>query len=287
MDQIRPVHLRRAVMFSYWAFPTYVDVATSSDGTESPLAAPPFNKLHHSLLAAKRWAQFSRAIDCVLVFQLSLLNRLPTDHNGFLLAKVLSFSCSIFGALHIPSFLKVEHVSSRSVCEAEQHMESFLAHEDCDRFRAASGDLRAPFNTDRGPPDSRWALPGARQRGRRHPMRGLEKGERHPAAWSHDVRFGSDKPGRAALTQHHPRGSGAGHLFEGYLRAGAIVDVRPSPDHEGHLRCKVHERGAPGVCQAWKSGGSHRSLGEFSIDHGCQHPTPLSGKSLCATVLWL
>lgn len=159
-----------------------MDVATSSDGTESPLATPPFNKLHHSLLAAKRWAQFARAIDCVLVLQLSLLNPLPTDHNGSVLAKVLYLSFSIFGALHNPSFLKVEHVSSRSVREAELHMESFLAHEDCDRFRAASGDLRTPFNTDRGTPDSRWSLPGARQRGRRHTMRGLEKGERHPAA---------------------------------------------------------------------------------------------------------
>lgn len=117
-------------------------------------------------------------------------------------------------------------------------------------FCAASGDLRASLHTDTGALDPRGALPGALKGIRRHVMRGLEKGERHPALGGHDVRFGPDQPGRTTLTQHYPRCTCVGHLLKGYIRSGAVLNFCASPHHKGHLRREVYERGAAGVCQA-------------------------------------
>lgn len=167
-----------------------MDVASLPESAKFPLGASLFNKLNRSLLAVKRWAQFAWVFCCPLVPQPSLLNLLPGDKNGFVLANFLASSGLITVGSQASSFLKVDHGLSRCTREAELYMEGVLAYEDCDRFRAASGDLCTPFDTDWGTPDPRRTLPGACQRNRWCAVRGPQKRERHPAAWGHDVRFG-------------------------------------------------------------------------------------------------
>lgn len=121
-------------------------------------------------------------------------------------------------------------------------MEAILAPERRGGFCVSSGDLRATLDKDTGALDPRRAIPGALEGPRRRAVWGPEKGERDPAPGSHDVRFGPNQPGRATLAQHHSRRKSAGHLLEGYVRSGAVLNFCASPYHEGHLRREVHER---------------------------------------------